>query len=421
MQGCFFSLGEAPSLLRVALLVAVGAVGCSGDEVGAWLSAGSGGETTTTGSSAAAGSEGSMSEGSGESSGETSSDATSWGTSEASTGAEPVCGDGIVQEGEACDEGAENGDDRGCTASCALNVCGDGLVHAGVEGCDEGEANAASGACTPLCALNVCGDGVLWEEVEACDEGAENGDDKGCTSSCALNVCGDGLVYEGVEECDDADPLFHGGGDGCSATCTREQVIFVTLEKWPGDLGGAAGADERCLAAASASIKLPWLNVNNTTFKAWIADPQCPMKQRLPHSDRPYVRLDTVVFAENWEALIGGIPQALEVFTEWGKSLPESSSRKVWSAVQAGGSLIPEALAMTCNFWTLGGDSFLARWGAQTWGHGVDALDERRQGRILGLPDAGTLVLRADLVRHAPRILRARVLRAALMRRACCC
>ena len=48
------------------------------------------------------------------------------------------CGDGVLVPAqiEACDDGNESNAD-GCTNDCALNVCGDGFVHAGVEACDD--------------------------------------------------------------------------------------------------------------------------------------------------------------------------------------------------------------------------------------------------------------------------------------------
>mgnify|MGYP002855302948 CR=1 FL=1 len=44
------------------------------------------------------------------------------------------CGDGIVSEGEACDDGNESDEDQ-CTSSCQVARCGDGFLQAG-EDCD---------------------------------------------------------------------------------------------------------------------------------------------------------------------------------------------------------------------------------------------------------------------------------------------
>jgi hypothetical protein len=45
----------------------------------------------------------------------------------------PSCGDGVVQEGEACDEGGKT---PTCNADCTPGACGDGVVS-GDEACDD--------------------------------------------------------------------------------------------------------------------------------------------------------------------------------------------------------------------------------------------------------------------------------------------
>ncbi len=77
-----------------------------------------------------------------------------------------ICGDGIVQAGESCDDGnTTNGD--GCTATCSVqsgftcagspsvctSVCGDGLVAAG-ESCDDGN-NVPGDGCSAVCSTEV--------------------------------------------------------------------------------------------------------------------------------------------------------------------------------------------------------------------------------------------------------------------------
>lgn len=75
----------------------------------------------------------------------------------------PSCGDGTLDDGEACDDG-NAADDDACLASCQLASCGDGVVWSGVEECDAGAASSATlpGTCRPTCKLPVCGDGGLY-------------------------------------------------------------------------------------------------------------------------------------------------------------------------------------------------------------------------------------------------------------------
>jgi len=92
----------------------------------------------------------------------------------------PVCGNGIVDPGEVCDDWNDDNTDT-CTNACQLNVCGDGFLYTGVEQCDDGNEDDGD-ECTGLCRLPACMDGLL-QAGEACDDGNED-DCDGCTSLC---------------------------------------------------------------------------------------------------------------------------------------------------------------------------------------------------------------------------------------------
>jgi fibro-slime domain-containing protein len=139
----------------------------------------------------------------------------------------PVCGDGIVTAGEACDLGTANntGAYGTCNANCTLPPgCGDGMVN-GTEQCDDGVNLSAYGGsskqCGPGCVIApYCGDGkVDGAHDEQCDDGANNGKGYGfCTTACQLGPrCGDGVITN-TETCDD------GANNGnstskCAANC----------------------------------------------------------------------------------------------------------------------------------------------------------------------------------------------------------
>jgi|GEM_PF-2450053 len=102
-------------------------------------------------------------------------------------GGDSICGDGVVDQGEECDLGSANSDNGECTSTCKVAVCGDGLVHAGVEDCDDA-GNSAE--CNEDCTVSVCGDGKLNPAAgESCeDNGAvDNGTCEGCQLDCAPN------------------------------------------------------------------------------------------------------------------------------------------------------------------------------------------------------------------------------------------
>ncbi len=128
------------------------------------------------------------------------------------------CQNGIVEAGEACDDG-NNIDNDACSNGCVLPACGNG-IRQGNEQCDDGDLDAGDG-CDDQCvveALAVCGNGQK-EGDEQCDDGnLENGDF--CSTQCVPTqpICGNG-VREINEICDDGNVR---NGDGCSAVCQVE-------------------------------------------------------------------------------------------------------------------------------------------------------------------------------------------------------
>jgi cysteine-rich repeat protein len=186
-----------------------------------------------------------------------------------------ACGNGLLSPGEACDDGNSVGGD-GCSADCkriepgwrcrvpgkpcmqactpdaggcadqqTTAVCGNGVVEPGEE-CDEGndDGNDTSktphngdgryGGCTSACTWGTyCGDGVV-NGPEACDDGLANGDlygKPGCTFACTkAGYCGDGIVDIdlGDEECD----LGAQNGDPCTtaAACTKECTLPLGIQ-----------------------------------------------------------------------------------------------------------------------------------------------------------------------------------------------
>lgn len=109
---------------------------------------------------------------------------------ESSSGDPPVvCGDGIQEGDEECDDGDANADDAACLLSCEMATCGDGFVQAGVETCDDGAANDDEGACLEACVSASCGDGFVQAGVEGCDDGNADEAD-GCFSDCTPDPCG---------------------------------------------------------------------------------------------------------------------------------------------------------------------------------------------------------------------------------------
>ena len=110
-----------------------------------------------------------------------------------------VCGDGVVNAGEACDDGNTVGGD-GCSAECTVEI---------------GWRCDPPG--TPCINFPNCGDGIV-DDGEACDDGLRNdGHYGGCNTDCTLAPhCGDGVIQTDHEQCD---PGMNVAGNGCTADC----------------------------------------------------------------------------------------------------------------------------------------------------------------------------------------------------------
>jgi cysteine-rich repeat protein len=119
-----------------------------------------------------------------------SSSTTTTSTSSTTTttiGGPAVCGNGIVEGTEECDDmNDDNNDD--CVAGCKDATCGDGFFWSGVEQCDD--KNTANGdGCSSTCVIEppVCGNGRI-EAGETCDD-SNTLDGDACPSNCRIEFC----------------------------------------------------------------------------------------------------------------------------------------------------------------------------------------------------------------------------------------
>jgi cysteine-rich repeat protein len=107
----------------------------------------------------------------------------------------PVCGDGVQEGFELCDDGNVIGGD-GCTATCVNEECGDAILTPDEE-CDDGNLDDGDG-CDSNCTTTACGNGILTAG-EACDDGNANDTDQ-CTNSCVVNCDAPGPGCVGTAE-----------------------------------------------------------------------------------------------------------------------------------------------------------------------------------------------------------------------------
>jgi cysteine-rich repeat protein len=103
------------------------------------------------------------------------------------TGGTAVCGNGVREGAEQCDDGNEFNTDA-CTNACMNARCGDGFTFQGVEQCDDGNA-VDNDFCRNNCtfAPAVCGDGIR-QNGESCDDG-NTIDGDACPPNCIIGTC----------------------------------------------------------------------------------------------------------------------------------------------------------------------------------------------------------------------------------------
>jgi cysteine-rich repeat protein len=166
-----------------------------------------------------------------------------------------VCGNGVVEQGEQCDDG-NRFDDDDCNNLCGASACGDGQVNPSLEDCDDGN-RIETDACRNDCSHARCGDGVTRADLspgspgsEACDD-ANRFDTDACLNDCSTARCGDGILRLdlaqdelGYEDCDDGN---NDDADDCLSDCTTSSC--GDGEVGPGEAcdDGNAMDDDACL------------------------------------------------------------------------------------------------------------------------------------------------------------------------------
>lgn len=222
------------------------------------------------------------------------------------------CGNGMLDPGETCDDGASNGLCGFCSNGCKgpyVNTCQDGQVCE-AEPCDDGNY-VNTDDCKNTCEINVCGDGVQDNQgpaTEACDDGntancdgcrgdcsavetgcgdtfvcgaevCDDGNTSNCTGACrgdcgAVTGCGDSVVCA-PEQCDDANGI---NNDGCNTSCQYTPVLSVHSYAISGGTAGTRGYQDGNIDAGEAglSIKVRLRNTGQATAVTPTATTSCP-------------------------------------------------------------------------------------------------------------------------------------------------
>ena len=114
---------------------------------------------------------------------------------------------------------------------------------------------------------------------------------------------------------------------------TLVKTVFVTTATFDGNLGGLAGADEKCQAAADASSIVP-----SGTYRAWLSDSTGSPSTRFQRSTGPYVLPDgTIIAAHGYADLTNGTLNAPIDQTETGGPTSPPGTT-VWSNTASAGT-----------------------------------------------------------------------------------
>jgi hypothetical protein len=129
-----------------------------------------------------------------------------------------------------------------------------------------------------------------------------------------------------------------------------KKIIFLTSQKFDGNLGGLEGADQKCQdSAATAELA--------GTYKAWLSDLTIAAKDRLQHSTVSYVRTDGVVVAVNWIDLADGYIKDLIICDEFKDcsyfgTYPSQYDGNVFTGTTAYGNKYNATTDYYCSGWT---------------------------------------------------------------------
>ncbi len=181
------------------------------------------------------------------------SDPTSGSEDASTTPVDAVCGNGVVEGDELCDDANDDEGDE-CTTKCRPPECGDFILHIG-EQCDDGN-KSDNDACLNDCTPAACGDGKLYQDMEECDD-ANKVDTDDCLSNCKAAKCGDNVIWDGEEACDDG--FNEGDYNGCAPGCKTlsdircgDGVVQEQYEHCDGDTKLMGVGCKQCLFDFSA-------------------------------------------------------------------------------------------------------------------------------------------------------------------------
>lgn len=237
------------------------------------------------------------------------------------------------------------------------------------------ETAETGGASSSGVDVDLCGNKSI-DMGEECDDGEGNfppdykGDTYNACAYCKLvNTCGDGIVQEGHETCDchekgkGGEVCMLDSGTDCKLCQYYSRYVFVTSQRYHGNIGGLLSAAAKCKALADSSATKPFLKGRD--WVAWLSDGcLAPIDRLSEEQDEgvdlgPYRLLDNTLVAESFSWLVkeNHLLAEIRVDEEGTHIDPEV----VWSNVTVAGT--PHSPDEDCDNWDSGSDKYVGRMG----------------------------------------------------------
>ncbi len=233
--------------------------------------------------------------------------------------------------------------------ACELTVKTDDLSSAPED--DSGPSDAVTGTTDAL-------DSAVT--LEASSDSSANADssatsgDTGAVDSTAVDVSnpdtGTGVTDSGVRDTGIADTGIGdttvadtgipdmGAPDSHAVTCAAGGArVFVTDEKFTGDLGGLSGADQSCTSAAAAA------GLGGTTWNAWLSDANTSALNRIYKvtGGAGYTLVDGTRIAPTWSSLVSKNTPLLHPIDVTELGTTAAVNLEVWTGTDLAGATPP--------------------------------------------------------------------------------
>lgn len=152
----------------------------------------------------------------------------------------------------------------------------------------------------------------------------------------------------------DGDPKITASPE-CNGTLNCKRLAFVTREAFTGNLGGLAGADQKCFEAAQKIT-----GFKGRAFRAWLSDTTASANLRLPKGTTTYRRTDDGVVASSFTDLTDGtVKTPIELDQKGTKLGTGDLERSVWTGTTVDGV----DSTFNCFDWTSGDIMQSGTWG----------------------------------------------------------